>query len=61
MEFNLGIKDSDLEGLSDEELGELAEQGRRFIKAEEAKIIEALKPHIYLETVSYTHLRAHET
>ena len=52
MEFNLGIKDSDLEGLSDEELGELAEQGRRFIKAEEAKIIEALKPHIRLENSS---------
>lgn len=49
MEFNLGIKDSDIEGLSDEELGELAEQGRRFIRSEEAKIVEALKPHIHLE------------
>lgn len=50
MEFNLGIKDSELEGLSDEELGELAEQGRHFIQAEEAKIVEALKPRITLET-----------
>lgn len=49
MEFNLGIKDSDIEGLPDEELSELAEQGRRFIMAEEAKIVEALKPRVNLE------------
>lgn len=49
MKFSLGIKDSELAGLSDKELGDLAEQGKHFIKAEEAKIVEALKPRINMD------------
>lgn len=48
MEFSLGIKDSDIEGLSDGQLSELAEQGREFIRAQEQKIMEALRSRIDL-------------
>ena len=50
MEFNLGLKDTDLEGLSDDDLTDLAEQGREFMKAEEQKIVEAFGPSVSLES-----------